>query len=250
MLEVKGIKKKFHNLDVLKGVNLLVKKGDVDVILGESGSGKTSLLRCIDFLEEPDAGIIHIDDLSVDCRHASKKDQVKIRRKMSFVFQNYGLFANKTAFENVMLGLSVVRNIPKAEAKDRALEAIRKVGLIDRADHYPSQLSGGQQQRIGIARAIVTNPEVILMDEPTASLDPGLVGEVLHTIEELAAGGTTMLIVTHEIPFAQKVSTNALFMHQGVILESAPTKEFFTHPQREETIEFLRKSNPDYSYSI
>lgn len=250
MLEVKGIRKSFQNLEVLKGVDLSVKKGDIDVILGESGSGKTSLLRCIDFLEEPDAGIINIDDLSVDCKHASKKDQVNIRRKISFVFQNYGLFANKTAFENVMLGLNVVRKIPKAEAKERALEAIKKVGLLDRANHYPSQLSGGQQQRIGIARAIVTNPEVILMDEPTASLDPGLVGEVLHTIEELAAGGTTMLIVTHELSFAQRVSTNTLFMHEGVILESAPTEEFFTHPQKEETTMFLRKSNPDYNFII
>lgn len=227
-----------------------VKKGDVDVILGESGSGKTTLLRCIDFLETADEGTISIDGLKVDCRHASKKEQVNVRRKMSFVFQNYGLFANKTALENVMLGLDVVRKVPKSEARDRALEAIEKVGLADRADHYPIQLSGGQQQRIGIARAIVTNPDVILMDEPTASLDPGLVGEVLHTIEELAANGTTMLIVTHELSFAQRVSTNTLFMYKGRILESAPTKEFFVHPKQEETIEFLLKSSPDYSFSI
>lgn len=227
-----------------------VKKGDVDVILGESGSGKTTLLRCIDFLETADEGTISIDGLKVDCRHASKKEQVNVRRKMSFVFQNYGLFANKTALENVMLGLDVVRKVPKSEARDRALEAIEKVGLADRADHYPIQLSGGQQQRIGIARAIVTNPDVILMDEPTASLDPGLVGEVLHTIEELAANGTTMLIVTHELSFAQRVSTNTLFMYKGRILESAPTKEFFVHPKQEKTIEFLLKSSPDYSFSI
>lgn len=250
MLEIQGIKKSFQDLEILKGVDLSVKKGDVDVILGESGSGKTTLLRCIDFLETPDAGTIKIDGMTVDCRHASKKEQVNVRRKMSFVFQNYGLFANKSALENVMLGLDVVRKVPKAEAKDRAIEAIRKVGLLERMDHYPAQLSGGQQQRIGIARAIVTNPDVILMDEPTASLDPGLVGEVLHTIEELASNGTTMIIVTHEIPFAQKVSTNTLFMYKGVILENAPTREFFTHPQHEETQAFLYKSSPDYDFSI
>lgn len=250
MLEAKGIKKSFNGLDILKGVDLHIDKGDVDVILGESGSGKTTLLRCIDFLEEADEGTISIGDLTVDCRRASKSEEVKLRRKMSFVFQNYGLFQNKTALENVMLGLDVVRKVPKAEARDRALAAIEKVGLLDRADHYPSQLSGGQQQRIGIARAFVTEPEVILLDEPTASLDPGLVGEVLRTIEELAKSGVTMLIVTHELSFAQRVSTNTMFMHNGVILEKAPTKEFFNNPKKDETIEFLRKSSADYSYMI
>ncbi len=250
MLEVKGIKKSFDNLEILRGVDLTVEKGDVDVILGESGSGKTTLLRCIDFLEQADEGIISIGGQSVNCKGATKAEEVRIRRKMSFVFQNYGLFQNKTALENVMIGLDVVRKVPKAEARERALEAIRKVGLEDRADHYPSQLSGGQQQRIGIARAFVTEPDVILLDEPTASLDPGLVGEVLHTIEELAAAGTTMLIVTHELPFAQRVSTNTLFMHNGAILEKAPTKEFFNHPKHEATIDFLRKSSPDYSIAI
>lgn len=250
MLEIKNIHKSFQNLEILKGVNLSVKKGDVDVILGESGSGKTTLLRCIDFLEEPDEGEITIGDIHADCKHISKAQKVKIRRRMSFVFQNYGLFHNKTALENVALGLNVVHKLPKKEAIDRAREAIDKVGLLDRADHYPSQLSGGQQQRIGIARAIVTNPDIILMDEPTASLDPGLVGEVLRTIEELAKNGTTMLIVTHEIPFAQRVSTNTLFMYNGKILENLPTREFFNSPKCTETIEFLRKSSPDYSYMI
>lgn len=169
---------------------------------------------------------------------------------MGFVFQNYGLFRNKTALENVLLGLTVVRKIPKAEALERAKEAIDKVGMLERLDHYPAQLSGGQQQRIGIARAIATNPDIILMDEPTSSLDPGLVGEVLQTIEKLAEDGTTMLIVTHELSFAQRVATNTMFMHQGVILESAPTKKFFLQPEHEETLEFLRKSSLDYSYVI
>lgn len=250
MLEIKNIHKSFHNLEILKGVNLSVKKGDVDVILGESGSGKTTLLRCIDFLEEPDGGEITIANIHADCKHISKAEKVKIRRRMSFVFQNYGLFHNKTALENVALRLNVVHKLPKKEAIERAREAIDKVGLLDRADHYPSQLSGGQQQRIGIARAIVTNPDIILMDEPTASLDPGLVGEVLRTIEGLARNGTTMLIVTHELSFAQRVSTNTLFMYNGKILENLPTKEFFTSPQCTEIIEFLRKSSPDYNYTI
>jgi L-cystine transport system ATP-binding protein len=250
MLEVKGIKKSFDNLEILKGVDITVNDGDVDVILGESGSGKTTLLRCVDFLEEADEGEISIGDLKVRCGHASRKEEVSIRRKMGFVFQNYGLFQNKTALENVMLGLDVVRKVPKKEARDRALEAIEKVGLLDRADHYPSQLSGGQQQRIGIARAFVTRPDVLLLDEPTASLDPGLVGEVLRTIEDLASAGTTMLIVTHELSFARRVSTNTLFMSGGKILEKAPTREFFDHPRQDATIEFLRKSSPDYSYII
>lgn len=250
MLEIKGIHKQFQGLEVLKGVDLFIEKGDIDVILGQSGSGKTTLLRCIDFLETPDQGEITIGDIHANYTHVSKKDIIRIRRKMSFVFQNYGLFKNKTALENVMLGLTVVRNVPKKEAEERAKEAIDKVGLLDRLDHYPAQLSGGQQQRIGIARALVTNPDIILMDEPTASLDPGLVGEVLQTIEALAKNGTTMLIVTHEIPFAQRVATNMLFMYNGIIVEKAATKEFFHNPQREETIEFLRKSSPDYDFSI
>lgn len=250
MIEIKGIYKKFHSLEILKGVDLSIKKGDISVILGQSGSGKTTLLRCMDFLEKPDRGEITIGDLHGDYNHISKKEILKIRRKMGFVFQNYGLFRNKTALENVLLGLTVVRKIPKAEALERAKEAIDKVGMLERLDHYPAQLSGGQQQRIGIARAIATNPDIILMDEPTSSLDPGLVGEVLQTIEKLAEDGTTMLIVTHELSFAQRVATNTMFMHQGVILESAPTKKFFLQPEHEETLEFLRKSSLDYSYVI
>lgn len=250
MLEVRGIKKSFQDLEILKGVDIDVNTGDVDVILGESGSGKTTLLRCIDFLEKADEGSIRIGDLTVNCKHPSRADEVKIRRKMGFVFQNYGLFQNKTALENVMIGLDVVRKVPQKEARERALEAIDKVGLLDRADHYPAQLSGGQQQRIGIARAFVAQPDVILLDEPTASLDPGLVGEVLQTIEQLAKAGTTMLIVTHELSFAQRVSTNMLFMKDGIILEKAPTNEFFAHPQHEETAEFLSRSIPDYNYTI
>lgn len=250
MLEIKGIHKKFDDLEILKGVDLSVKKGDIDVILGQSGSGKTTLLRCIDFLEKPDSGEMKIGNLDINYNHVSKKQMIEARRHMSFVFQNYGLFKNKTALENVMLGLTVVRNVPKKEAEERAKEAIDKVGLLDRLDHYPAQLSGGQQQRIGIARAIVSNPDVILMDEPTSALDPGLVGEVLGTIENLAKDGATMVIVTHELSFARRVATNTMFMHEGKIIESAPTEKFFTRPENPNTLEFLNKSSLDYSFVI
>lgn len=250
MLEIKGIHKKIGELEILKGVDLSVKKEDINVILGQSGSGKTTLLRCIDFLEKPDSGEIKIGQLEINCSHVSKKQMIEARRRMSFVFQNYGLFRNKTAIENVMLGLTTVRRMPKKEAREKAVEAIDKVGLLERLDYYPSQLSGGQQQRIAIARAIVSNPDVILMDEPTSALDPGLVGEVLGTIDNLAKEGVTMVIVTHEFNFARHIATNMMFMHEGKIIESAPTEEFFKAPKNPKTFEFLSKSSLDYSYVI
>ena len=242
MLEVRDVHKSFGDLEILRGVSLKVEKGDIDVVIGASGSGKTTLLRCIDLLEMPDSGQIIIGDLQADYKTITKQQTIDIRRHMGFVFQNYSLFRNKTALENVMLGLTVVRKMPKAEALERAREAIDKVGLLDRADHYPAQLSGGQQQRIGIARAFVSNPDIILLDEPTSSLDPGLVNEVLDTISQLAEEGTTMLIVTHELGFARDVATNMLFLHEGAVLESAPTAEFFASPTHEETRDFLRRS--------
>lgn len=250
MLEINNMKKKFGNLEILKEIDLSVKKGDVDVILGQSGSGKTTLLRCIDYLEKPDQGEIRIGQVHADYRHISKKEILNIRRQMGFVFQNYGLFQNKTALENIMLGLEVVRKVPKKEAKERAQEAIDRVGLLERADHYPAQLSGGQQQRIGIARAFAANPDIILMDEPTSSLDPGLVGEVLRTVESLAKDGTTMLIVTHELSFARNVASNVFFMDQGKIAEKTVANEFFSHPATENALEFLRRSSSDYNYTI
>lgn len=250
MLEIKNMTKAFGNLEILKEVNLSVNKGDVDVILGQSGSGKTTLLRCIDYLEKPDAGEIVIGDVRADYRQIRKKEVLQIRRKMGFVFQNYGLFQNKTALENVMLGLEVVRKISKKEAEERAKEAIEKVGLWERKDHFPSQLSGGQQQRIGIARAFAAKPDIILMDEPTSSLDPGLVGEVLKTVENLAKEGITMLIVTHELSFAKNVASNIFFMDHGILAEKTEAEEFFTHPKTPNALEFLRRASSDYSYTI
>ncbi len=206
MIELKIVIKKFGRLVVLKGIDLTVKKGEVVVILGPSGSGKTTLLRCINFLEKADEGRMKLGETEIDLHKARKKEILDVRRKTAYVFQNYNLFANKTAIENVMEGLVTARKIPKEIALEKAKETLEWVGLGDRFDSYPSQLSGGQQQRVGIARAVVLNPEVILFDEPTSALDPELVGEVLEVIRRVADRGITMLVVTHEMSFAQEVA--------------------------------------------
>ncbi|MCR5272444.1 MAG: amino acid ABC transporter ATP-binding protein, partial [Lachnospiraceae bacterium] len=199
MLEIKSIKKSFEGLDVLKSIDLSVDKGDVIAILGPSGSGKTTLLRCINFLESADAGTMVFDGDSYDLGHISKKDIAAIRKKTAFVFQNYNLFRNKTALENVTEGLIIGRGMKKEEAERIGMDMLTKVGMADRRDYYPHQLSGGQQQRVAIARALAPNPEIIYFDEPTSALDPELIGEVLNVIRALADEGMTMLIVTHEI---------------------------------------------------
>ena len=196
MLEVKQIHKSFGDLEVLKQVDLQVNKGDVVAILGPSGSGKTTLLRCLNFLENADGGEMEFDGERFLLGHVSKKDVARLRKKTAFVFQNYNLFRNKTALENVTEGLIIGRKMPKAEAIQIGRQALEKVGLSDREDYYPSQLSGGQQQRVAIARAIATKPEIIYFDEPTSALDPELTGEVLNVIRGLAQRNTTMVIVT------------------------------------------------------
>ena len=211
------------------------------VILGPSGSGKTTLLRCINFLGKADEGQMTIGDMSIDFKTAKKKDIAAIRAKSGFVFQNYCLFNNKTALENVMLGLTVSRKVPKAEAERIAKEMLEKVGLGDRFDYYPSQLSGGQQQRVGIARAIALNPDVVLFDEPTSALDPELIGEVLGVMKGLAQDGITMIVVTHETSFARDVANHVIFMEGGVIVEEGAPEQIFDHPQNERTRQFLRR---------
>jgi L-cystine transport system ATP-binding protein len=251
VLQVKNVHKAFGANEILKGVDLEVDKGDIVVILGPSGSGKTTLLRCIDFLERADQGTIRFDDIQTPMHTASKANIAKIRKKAGFVFQNYNLFANKTALQNVTEGLIVARKIPKDEAIARAEEALEQVGLSDRQDFYPTQLSGGQQQRVGIARAIAANPDVILFDEPTSALDPELVGEVLNVMKSLARKGATMVVVTHEMQFARDVATKVVFMDGGVVVEEGTPKEIFDHPKEERTIQFLRRVlREDYDYAI
>ena len=243
MLKLTNVHNSFDKIQVLKGISLNVERGSVTAIIGPSGAGKTTLLRCINFLEKADSGTLDFDDVYVDLEKVSKKTMLELRRKTAFVFQNYNLFSNMTALENVMEGLVTARKVPKPEAKDRALHALEKVGLKDKADYYPSALSGGQQQRVGIARAIAVNPEVILFDEPTSALDPELTGEVLNVIRQLAAEGTTMVIVTHEMSFARDTADKVIFMDKGVIVEEGTPNEIFNSPKEQRTKQFLQRLN-------
>ncbi len=250
MITLAKITKSFGRNQVLQGIDLTVNKGEVVAILGPSGSGKTTLLRCVNYLEKPNDGVITIDDFSVDCKRATKKEIHQLRQKTAMVFQQYNLFRHKTALENVMEGLVVVKKLPKEEARQRSIELLEKVGLRSKLDSYPSQLSGGQQQRVGIARALALNPEVILFDEPTSALDPELVGEVLSVIRKIAKEGITMIIVTHEMTFAQDVASHVVFMDEGVIVEEGKPGELFNQPKEERTKQFLRRIRPELSYSI
>ena len=239
MLKVEHVYKKYDDLEVLKDVSLEVDKGDVITIIGPSGSGKTTLLRCINFLTIADSGKMIFDDKTLDMAEASKKEMNEIRKKTTFVFQNYNLFLNKTALQNVTEGLIIARKMPKDQAETIAKKALDKVGLSDRYDYYPTQLSGGQQQRVGIARAIASSPEIILFDEPTSALDPELIGEVLNVIKELAKEGMTMVIVTHEMNFAKNISAKVIFMDDGEIIEEGNSKEIFEDPKKERTKQFI-----------
>lgn len=251
MLEIKDIHKSFGNNEVIKGVDLTIDKGDVVVILGPSGSGKTTLLRCINFLESADSGSASFGELHVDLKSVSKKDIYTIRQKTAFVFQNYSLFNNKTALENVTEGLIIGRKVPKAEANDIAKKALDKVGLAEKYNSYPSELSGGQQQRVGIARAVALSPDIILFDEPTSALDPELVDEVLTVMKNIANEGTTMLVVTHEMSFAKDVANRVIFMDGGVVVEQGTPHEIFVSPKEERTKKFLGRVLPeDYTFHI
>lgn len=251
MLEITDVHKSFGSLDILKGVDLTIDKGDVVVILGPSGSGKTTLLRCLNFLEKADRGQAKFGDQHVDLKNASKKEIHAIRQKTAFVFQNYNLFHNKTALENVTEGLIIGRKVPKAEANEIGKKALDKVGLTEKYSAYPSELSGGQQQRVGIARAVALNPDIILFDEPTSALDPELVGEVLSVMKAIANEGTTMLVVTHEMSFAKDVANKVIFMDGGVIVEEGTPQEIFVQPKEERTKQFLKRVLPeDYTFYI
>lgn len=259
MIDVINLKKDFGEIQVLKGIDITINKGDIVAVLGPSGSGKSTFLRCLNCMEDPTSGSIifngvDIADMSVDINIH--------RRHMGMVFQHFNLFNNMTVIENIMMAPVYVRckelkkakrkgtlapDAPKtkaeikAQAREEALELLRRIGLEDKADVYPSTLSGGQKQRVAIVRALAMKPDVILFDEPTSALDPEMVGEVLDLMKELANEGMTMVVVTHEMGFAREVANRVLFMDQGKILEEAPPEEFFAHPKNERTKEFLSK---------
>ncbi len=246
MIEVIGVHKSFGKNEVLRGVDLRVEKGDVIVVIGPSGSGKTTLLRCVNFLEKADSGTLTVDDTTLDLARATKKQILDIRRKTAFVFQNFNLFKNMTALENVMEGLVTARNVPKKRAEELAKAALAKVGLSDKLASYPNRLSGGQEQRVAIARAIVLNPAVILFDEPTSALDPELVGETLSVIKRIAREGVTMVVVTHEMRFAQDAANKVIFMDKGVVVEEGAPEEIFARPKEERTRQFLSRVTGAY----
>jgi len=250
MLELKDVKKSFGKNQILKGVHITVNKGDVVVILGPSGSGKTTLLRTINFLERADAGHMEFDGQSIDMKKASSKEVNFVRKNTAFVFQNYCLFNNKTVLQNVTEGLIIGRRVPKDEAIRIAREALKKVGMSEYETYYPSQLSGGMQQRVGIARAIAVTPDIILFDEPTSALDPELVGDVLQVIKKLAKEDITMIVVTHEMSFAEDVASKVVFMADGVVVEEGKPSDIFYHPKEERTKQFLRRIIPQENYII
>ena len=248
MIQAVDVWKSFGNLDVLKGIDLEVYPGEVACLIGPSGSGKSTLLRCVNHLEKVNAGRLYVDGELIGynerggvLHEMSEKDAAKQRRDIGMVFQNFNLFGHRTVLDNIIEAPVHVKGQPVDQAKARAMELLEMVGLASKADAYPIQLSGGQQQRVAIARAVAMDPKLMLFDEPTSALDPELVGEVLRVMHELAEQGMTMLVVTHEMGFARNVSSKTVFMENGVVVEQAPSHEFFANPKEERTREFLRK---------
>lgn len=240
MIEIKNLSKKFGEQQVLDNINLKIEKGKVFVIIGPSGTGKSTLLRCINLLEHPEQGQIKLEDFEADFTNLTKQDIQTLRSRTSMVFQNSNLYRNKTALENITLPLTLVKKMSKAEADKIGLNLLEKVGMSEKKNAYPETLSGGERQRVGIARALGVNPDIILFDEPTSALDPELVKEVLDVIKDLATQHTTMLIVTHEMKFARTVADEIVFMEGGHIMEQASAEEFFTNPKMERTRQFIQ----------
>ena len=238
MIKIENLHKKFHQLEVLKGIDVNVEKGEIIAIIGPSGSGKSTFLRCINRLEEPTYGKIFIDGENILDK---KTDINKIREKVGMVFQHFNLFPHKTVMENIILAPMKLKGYTKEQAETKALELLQKVGLVEKKDTYPNKLSGGQKQRIAIARALAMEPEIMLFDEPTSALDPEMIKEVLDVMIDLAKEGMTMLIVTHEMGFAKNVASRILFMNDGIILEDEKPEEFFNNPKHNRTKEFLYK---------
>lgn len=241
MIKVSNLKKQFNGIDVLKDISIDVKPGEVVVILGPSGSGKSTFLRCLNYLEKPDGGTIEIGDAKIVAPKVSKKDIHNLRKQSAMVFQHYNLFNNKTVLQNVTDALIVVKKLNKDEANKIALDALKKVGMLDKKDAYPRTLSGGQMQRVSIARAMAINPNVILFDEPTSALDPELVSEVLSVIKDLAKENRTMIIVTHEMSFAKDVGDRIIFMADGLVVEEGTPDEIFNNPKHDRTKQFLNR---------
>jgi len=239
MLEIKDLKLSYGSSQILNGVNLSVKRGDVVSIIGPSGTGKTTLLKCINYLAKPSSGTVTFDKIKLDYQHVDKAAVHAIRLRTAMVFQQFNVFKNMTVLENVMDPLVVVQRKSKDEARAIALEEIDRVGLSSRKDHYPSQLSGGQLQRTGIARALAVKPDMMLFDEPTSSLDPELVGEVLKVIKDVASSGITSLLVTHEMQFAKNISNRIIFMEKGVVAADGSPTEIFDQPSNPRLAQFL-----------
>ncbi|MBZ0312202.1 amino acid ABC transporter ATP-binding protein [Clostridium butyricum] len=239
MININGIRKSYGDAEILKGIDLEVKDGEVIVIIGPSGSGKSTFLRCLNYLETPDAGTIKIDDFKIDAKNYTKNNVKELRSKSAMVFQNFNLFNNRTVLENVMEGLITVKKMSKRESEETALSLLKKVNMDMKKDSYPKNLSGGQKQRVSIARAIAMNPEFILFDEPTSALDPEMVLDVLNLIKDLAKENRTMIIVTHEISFAKDVADVIVFMDEGIIIEKGSTDEVLLNPKESRTKEFL-----------
>ncbi|TMJ93073.1 MAG: amino acid ABC transporter ATP-binding protein [Actinobacteria bacterium] len=237
VLRAAQVEKSYNGLEVLRGVSLEVARGQVKVIIGPSGSGKSTLLRCLALLEPVDSGAVYLENERLSDR--KEKALAAHRSEIGMVFQRFNLFPNMTALRNVMTALIDVRRLPKREARDRALQFLDRVGVADKADNYPEELSGGQQQRVAIARALVMRPKAMLFDEPTSALDVELVREVLDVMEGLARDGMTMVVVSHELRFAQHVASSILMMDEGKIIEEAPPQQFFSSPSHERTRRFL-----------
>lgn len=246
MLELNNIKLAYGSSEILKGVNLSVKRGDVLSIIGPSGTGKTTLLRCINYLAKPSSGSITFDQIRMDYQSVDKNAVQAIRLRTAMVFQQFNVFKNMTVIQNVMDPLIVVQRKSTDEARKIALEELDRVGLSDKRDHYPSQLSGGQLQRTGIARALAVRPDVILFDEPTSSLDPELVGEVLKVIKDVTSSGITSLLITHEMQFAKNVSNRIVFMDQGVVAAEGSPAEIFDTPSNPRLAQFLQSETTLY----
>ncbi|KAB1916296.1 amino acid ABC transporter ATP-binding protein [Micromonospora sp. AMSO31t] len=248
MVQCRSLRKSFGRLEVLRGIDLTIERGRVVCVVGPSGSGKSTLLRCLNHLEEPQAGRVYVDGELIGYEERGGRlrplPDARLRRQresIGMVFQRFHLFPHRTALENVMEGLVAVKGVPTADARRRAADLLDRVGLADRAHHYPAQLSGGQQQRVAIARSLAMSPKLILFDEPTSALDPELVGEVLEVMKDLAASGMTMIVVTHEMGFAREVGDHLVFMDEGLIVEEGSPREVLAAPRHDRTRAFLSK---------